>query len=121
MILLCIVVLEGRKDWIILTKGKDITEAIEAHHVFGVPQIPLDKFWVKKATNTRKAWFTFDENGSFKTIQRKGEAILRKVGTGPTLLSTLTVDFLVVSIHQCIWLLLQVGTVNYFLISGRYI
>jgi len=85
----------GGKDWILLTKGTDITESFETSHVFGVPQALLRKFWVKKATKPRTSRFTFDENGFFKTVQRRGAVILRQVGTGPTLLSTLTIDILV--------------------------
>ena len=118
--LFIVVVFLGGKDWIILTKGTDITEAFETHHVFGVPQKLLDKFWVKKATNPRKARFTFEEDGFFKTIQRRGAAILRKVGTGPTLLSTLTVDFLVVSFLSMLCLLGVYPSMPLALVTGKY-
>jgi hypothetical protein len=94
-------------------------QAFETHHVFGVPQKLLDKFWVKKATNPRRARFTFDENGFFKTIQRRGAAILRKMGTGPTLLSTLTVDFLVVSFFLLLCLLSIYPSITLAFVTGR--
>ena len=75
----------------------DITESFETSHVFGIPKILLDKFWVRKAKGPRKARFTFDENGFYQTIKRRGAIILREVGTGPTLLSTMTMDCLVMS------------------------
>jgi len=87
----------GGKDWILLTKGTDITESFETSHVFGVPRALLKKFWVKKAEKPRTARFTFDEDGFYKKVQRRGAAILRKVGTGPTFFSTLTIDLLVIT------------------------
>jgi len=84
----------GGQDWILLTKGTDITEAFETSHAFGVSPKLLQKFFVKEATGPRKVRFTFNENGFYKTVQRRGAAILKKVGTGPTLGSKLTMDFL---------------------------
>ena len=44
----------GGKDWLLLTKGTDCTEAFESFHVFGVSQSILTKFWVKKAKSPRR-------------------------------------------------------------------
>ena len=120
MILLFLVVLVGGKDWSILSKGTDITESFETHHLFGVPQKLLDNFWVKKATSPRKVRFTFDENEFFKTIQKGGAAILRKGGTGPTLLFTLTVDFLVVSFLLILCLLSFYPSMPLAFVTGRF-
>jgi len=84
----------GGGDWITLTKGTDITEAFETSHVFGVSDKILAKYWVREAQAPRKSRFTFTENGFFKTVQRRAAPILKEMGTGPTLLSTLTMDFL---------------------------
>ena len=65
--------------------------------MFGVPQKMLDKFWVKKASRPRNSRFTFENDGFFKAVQQKAAVILKEVGTGPTLLSTLTMDSLVVT------------------------
>ena len=110
----------GGADWILLTKGTDITESFETSHVFGVPQTMLDKFWVKKSNNPRKARFTFDENGFFKTMQRRGATILRNVGTGPTLLSTFTMDFLVVSFLIMLCMLSVYPCMSVALVTGKY-
>jgi len=79
----------------------------------------LDKFWVRKAKGPRKTRFTFDENGFYQTIKRRGAIILREVGTGPTLLSTITMDCLVMSffillcvlsVYPCMPVALLTGT-----------
>ena len=44
----------GGQDWILLTKGTDITEAFETSHAFGVSPKLLQKFFVKEATGPRK-------------------------------------------------------------------
>ena len=65
--------------------------------MFGVPQKMLDKFWVKKASRPRNSRFTFENDGFYKAVQQKAAVILKEVGTGPTLLSTMTIDSLVVT------------------------
>ena len=44
----------GGQDWILLTKGTDITEAFETSHAFGVSPKLLQKFFVKEASGPRK-------------------------------------------------------------------
>ena len=44
----------GGRDWLVLTKGTDCTEAFETFHVFGVSSTVLQKFWVKKANTPRR-------------------------------------------------------------------
>eukprot|EP00092_Neocalanus_flemingeri_P028442 GFUD01030884.1.p1 GENE.GFUD01030884.1~~GFUD01030884.1.p1 ORF type:complete len:449 (+),score=81.39 GFUD01030884.1:29-1348(+) len=95
----------GGKDWIALTKGTDCTEAFETFHVFGVSNALLQKFWVKKANGPRRYRFTFNEDGFFKTLQRRAAKVLKKVGTGPDWLSTITQDFLAGSFLLCFVLL----------------
>ena len=108
----------GGKDWILLTKGTDITESFETSHVFGVPRALLKKFWVKKAEKPRTARFTFDEDGFYKKVQRRGAAILRKVGTGPTFFSTLTIDLLVITYLVLFCLLCAYPSMSLALTAG---
>ena len=65
--------------------------------MFGVPQSTLNKFWVRKATTTRRYRFTFYPEGFFKTLQRKAAKILKETGTGPDWSSSLLQDFLTFS------------------------
>ena len=47
-------IISGGRDWLVLTKGTDCTEAFETFHVFGVSSTVLHKFWVKKANTPRR-------------------------------------------------------------------
>jgi len=95
----------GGKDWIVLTKGTDCTEAFETFHALGVSSALLQKFWVKSAKSPRRYRFTFHEDGFFKTLQRKARKTLKEVGTGPDWRSTVTQDFLAGSFLLCFILL----------------
>ena len=44
----------GGADWLSLTKGTDITEAVESMHALGIPKKLLAKYRVRRATTTRK-------------------------------------------------------------------
>ena len=80
----------GGKSWLDLTKGTDCTEAFETYHVFGVSEALLKKFWVRKAATPRRYRFTFHKDGFYKTLQRRGAAILKTTGTGPDWSSSIT-------------------------------
>ena len=109
----------GGKDWILLTKGTDITESFETSHVFGIPKRMLDKFWVRKAKGPRKTRFTFEENGFYQTIKWRAAIILREVGTGPTLLSTMTMDCLVMSFFTLLCVLSVYPCISVALLTGN--
>ncbi|KAL1494198.1 hypothetical protein ABEB36_009832 [Hypothenemus hampei] len=70
----------GGRDWIQLTKGTDITEAFESHHLHSTPVEILKTFYVKKASKPRNFPFTFNEKGFYKTLKRR---ITEKVATLP--------------------------------------
>jgi len=92
----------GGRNWLDLTRGTDCTEAFETYHVFGVSESLLKKFWVRKATTKRRYRFTFNHDGFFKTLQRRGAKILKENGgTGPDWSSSLTQDFLTFSFLLC--------------------
>ncbi|XP_065218352.1 cytochrome b5-related protein-like isoform X2 [Planococcus citri] len=61
----------GGAMWLSLTKGTDITEAFECHHLTPAAEKLLPKFYVKDATSPRSSPFTFKPNGFFRTIKRK--------------------------------------------------
>lgn len=68
----------GGSDWIKLTKGTDITEAFETHHIY--PEKPvrlLEKYKIRKAAELRNFKFTFEDDGFYRTFKRKiGEKLL---------------------------------------------
>ncbi|CAG9773970.1 unnamed protein product [Ceutorhynchus assimilis] len=70
----------GGRDWIELTKGTDITEAFEVHHLTDNAETLLPKFFIKKATSPRSFPFTFHEKDFYKTLKRR---IIGKLETLP--------------------------------------
>ncbi|KAL3272609.1 hypothetical protein HHI36_014077 [Cryptolaemus montrouzieri] len=61
----------GGPEWLRITKGTDITEAFETHHVKGVAEQLLSRYFVKEATTPRNSPFTFNQNGFYKTLKEK--------------------------------------------------
>ncbi|KAF2360548.1 Fatty acid desaturase domain [Trinorchestia longiramus] len=85
----------GGQFWLETTKGTDITEAFEAHHLNPSVEKLLPKFFVKDATTKRNSPYTFHENGFYKTLKRRAWTVIAKVGSGPTLQMKLLMDGLV--------------------------
>lgn len=52
-------------------QGTDITEAFETHHLKGIAETILPKYFVKKAIVPRNQSFTFKEDGFYKTLKLK--------------------------------------------------
>ncbi|KAJ8929856.1 hypothetical protein NQ314_017461 [Rhamnusium bicolor] len=73
----------GGKDWLRLTKGTDITEAFEVHHLSISPNRLLPKHFVRKAKKPRNSPFTFEENGFYKTLKKKIHEKLKTVPEKP--------------------------------------
>nr|CAH7757886.1 unnamed protein product [Callosobruchus chinensis] len=67
----------GGEDWLRLTKGTDITEAFESHHMSAVPSYMLSQYLVRNATTPRNSPFTFHENGFYKSLRRKVQKKLK--------------------------------------------
>jgi Cytochrome b5-like Heme/Steroid binding domain len=61
----------GGESWIRFTKGTDITEAFEIHHLTALPFQLLKKYKVREAAQPRLYRFTFNEDGFYKTLRRK--------------------------------------------------
>ncbi|CAL8094431.1 unnamed protein product [Orchesella dallaii] len=89
----------GGSDWLVMTRGTDITEAFESSHTVnvGVVEMMLEKFYVKDASFPRISPYTFKDNGFYKTLKRRIGPILKEVGTGPTKTILLMQDLLVVT------------------------
>lgn len=86
----------GGADVIEETEGIDITEAFEASHPIRPKKLQalLKKYFVKKIDQSRNSRFTFHDDGFYRTLKRKAEPILLKVGTGPSLSITFLQDSL---------------------------
>ncbi|OXA46666.1 Cytochrome b5-related protein [Folsomia candida] len=86
----------GGRDWIDVTRGTDVTEAFESSHILNMNKVEsiLAKYYVKEATHPRNSPYEFKDDGFYKTLKRRVEPILKKVGTGPTKRLLLTQDLL---------------------------
>lgn len=67
----------GGADWIAMTRGQDITEAVESHHVFPDRLKPhLRKYKICDAVKPRNSRLTFDEDGFYVTLRKRVAAKL---------------------------------------------
>ncbi|KAL4707934.1 hypothetical protein ACJJTC_013725 [Scirpophaga incertulas] len=69
----------GGSHWLRVTKGTDITEAFETHHLKGIAESVLPKFFVRKAKTPRNFPFTFKDDGFYKTLKAKVMAQLKVI------------------------------------------
>ncbi|XP_047108023.1 cytochrome b5-related protein-like isoform X1 [Schistocerca piceifrons] len=90
----------GGADWITLTKGTDITEAFEVHHIRNVADAMLKQFYVRDARTRRNSPYTFKENGFYRTLKARAREALaneKYVGSTGTMYSKILADSLVTS------------------------
>ncbi|XP_023948987.2 cytochrome b5-related protein [Bicyclus anynana] len=69
----------GGEEWLELTKGTDITEAFESHHINPTTEKMLSKFYVRDAKTPRNSPFTFHEDGFYRTLKRAVYDELKKI------------------------------------------
>ncbi|XP_031843724.1 cytochrome b5-related [Nomia melanderi] len=69
----------GGKEWISLTKGTDITELFEAHHLTEKPSRILPKYFIKEAVSSRSVPLTFKPNGFYYTFKKRALEALKNV------------------------------------------
>lgn len=70
--------------WIKFTKGTDITEAFETHHIYSErPERLLDKYKIRLASEPRNFKFTFDDSGFYRTFKRKVGKKLQTIDRSP--------------------------------------
>lgn len=88
----------GGAEWLTLTKGTDITEAFECHHLTDRAENLLPKFYVRDAKLPRKMPFTFMPNGFYQTFKKRAVLALKNVNFHhPARSTNLIADFLVSS------------------------
>lgn len=81
----------GGREWLELTRGSDITDAVETHHLdMGKVQAILAKTFVRDAPKAKaaraKARFTFADDDFYRTLKRRAVKVLgaSSAGHGPT-------------------------------------
>ena len=82
----------GGAEWLEMTKGIDITEQFETHHITGKAEQLLTKFYIRDAALPRNYNFTYKENGFFKTLKRKVAGKIDSVDKTPMKTSNLISD-----------------------------
>uniref|UniRef100_T1P9A8 Cytochrome b5-related protein n=1 Tax=Musca domestica TaxID=7370 RepID=T1P9A8_MUSDO len=88
----------GGEFWIRETRGTDITEAFEAHHLTSAPSKMIEKYKVRDAVKPRIYTLTMHENGFYKTLKRRVAEKLKTIDNSPKQRSDLIHLGLLVSI-----------------------
>jgi len=97
----------GGSFWLKETKGTDITEAFESHHISLHPTKMLEKFKIRKASKPRNYKFTFKENGFFKVLKERVRERIKEMNYQPTqktqlMHSALLLSLFMLSIASCL-------------------
>ncbi|XP_012286540.1 cytochrome b5-related protein [Orussus abietinus] len=88
----------GGAEWIRLTKGTDITEAFEVHHLTDKAERMLPKFYIRDAKTPRSVPLTFETNGFYKSFKRRAVEALKDVNIHrPSTRSNVVTDSIVAS------------------------
>ncbi|KAG7208906.1 hypothetical protein KM043_015087 [Ampulex compressa] len=88
----------GGSEWIRLSKGTDITEAFECHHLTEAAEKLLPKFYVRDALTPRSMPFTFHPDGFYRVFKKRAVEALKDVDFhAPSKKSNLIADFLVIA------------------------
>ncbi|KAL0119489.1 hypothetical protein PUN28_007765 [Cardiocondyla obscurior] len=69
----------GGSEWIRLTKGTDITELFESHHITDKAKRLLPKFYEREATSPRSVPLTFLPDGFYHTFKKRAIEALKNV------------------------------------------
>ncbi|XP_059485309.1 cytochrome b5-related protein [Neocloeon triangulifer] len=59
----------GGPEWLLLTKGTDITEAFEVHHLTSAPKAMLEKYKIRPALTLRNSPYTFHKDGFYNRMK----------------------------------------------------
>ncbi|KAF5308052.1 hypothetical protein FQR65_LT06427 [Abscondita terminalis] len=88
----------GGSFWLERTKGTDITEAFETHHLRNdPPEILLQKYFVKKISKPRVSPYTFNDDGFYKTLKKRVRVVLKTLPENSYKMSNIYTDLLLLS------------------------
>ncbi|XP_076661363.1 cytochrome b5-related [Halictus rubicundus] len=86
----------GGSEWIRLTKGTDITELFETHHLTDKAPRVLSKYYIRDAVSPRSIPLTFESSGFYHTFKKRAVEALKDVDFhNPSVKSNITADLLV--------------------------
>jgi hypothetical protein len=77
-----------------MTKGIDITEQFETHHITGKAEQILKKYFVREAAEPRNYKFTYNEKGFYRTLKRRVAEKLDGLDRTPLKISNLISDLM---------------------------
>ncbi|KAK5641851.1 hypothetical protein RI129_010398 [Pyrocoelia pectoralis] len=86
----------GGPQWLELTKGTDVTELFETHHLSDKPEKVLPKYFVRQSTTPRNSPFTFKDGDFYKTLKRNVMEVYPNLPKWPIRRSKLIADCLLV-------------------------
>jgi cytochrome b involved in lipid metabolism len=69
----------GGESWLRLTKGSDITELFETHHLSSIPEKLLEKYKVSPSKTARNIKLTFYDDGFYKTLKGRVREVLKDI------------------------------------------
>ncbi|KAK5641848.1 hypothetical protein RI129_010395 [Pyrocoelia pectoralis] len=112
----------GGSSWLQLTKGTDITEAFEVHHLSSVPRQTLNQFFIRRAKHQRNSPFTFEDDGFYRTLKRNIIPVLEKIPKNTYKVSDIITDSLCVAtflfaIFTCIFCSFACGFISGLLLT----
>ncbi|KAG6444172.1 cytochrome b5-related protein [Manduca sexta] len=97
----------GGSQWIECTKGTDITEQFETHHLKGIAETLLPNYFVRKAKLPRNQPFTFKEHGFYKSLKVKICGMMSEIPSDARRKSDFVTDALLVTLlissPLCCW------------------
>ncbi|XP_052740595.1 cytochrome b5-related protein [Bicyclus anynana] len=109
----------GGYEWLELTKGTDITEAFESHHIRPIAEKMLPQFYVRDAKTPRNSPFTFKEDGFYRTLKTLVNEEIKKVPKDKLKNTDMVTDGLFVTL--VVASTLSCWTTNYWLAVGSFI
>lgn len=111
----------GGAEWLELTKGVDITEQFETHHITGKAEQLLTKFYIRDAVLPRNYDFTFNDDGFFRTLKRKAAAKLENVDKTPIRTSNMISDLVLGLVFTSAILAVKDDNIYLALLSGVFL
>lgn len=73
----------GGSFWLEWTRGTDITEAFESHHISKAPENMLAKFHVRSTSKPRNYKLTLHDNGFYRVLKSRVRTKLKNVDRSP--------------------------------------
>ncbi|XP_068141061.1 cytochrome b5-related protein [Drosophila tropicalis] len=108
----------GGAFWIETTRGTDITEPFESHHISEKARQMLSKFEIKSATKPRNYRFTFEPNGFYMTLKRRVREKLRTLNYKPSKKTDLLHTGILIGVFLFSWLAIVWGSLVFKILAG---